>query len=1247
MRKFPLYRRALALLAAFAFVLVFIPNLTAQDVASITGTVTDTTGALIPGASVSLQNTATGASYSAVTNDQGSYTIPNVPPGPDYRLTVSHAGFNSAVITGMYMNVNSTRTQNAQLTVGSTTQTVEVSANTETVTLNTTDATFGNNFQAQFLNALPVANRDNPAALFTQQPGTTLSGAVTGARTDQNNVTVDGLDVNDIFTGQFGAIIGHAPVDSVQEFRGVTAGQLSSSGQGGGGQYELVTRSGTNKFHGALVEYHRDTALEANDWFNNDDTPITPRPPLIRNQFGGNLGGPIKRDKAFFFFDWNSRRDTLSNLVERTVPTDAFRNGTIIYYTNYASRTTNTLSASGITALDPKGAGFDSSLLKVLTDRYPHANDLTGRYGDHINTAGFRFNAPFPRHDNDYVGRVDYALTSSQKLWGRVTFARTDATQDAIQYPGDPETHPFLDKSYAWVVGHTWTIGSNMTNEASWGETVTKYDFPNSYNPTGITQYVNGFGGTGSGGVILSGPYGSAINAQNRLVPIPVVRDDFSWLKGRHSFQFGGTFKYINPDSNTILDYDQPLIGLGGNMNTLGSAKTLRPSDIDAGSKSATGLYDRAFTFALGRFASVSSTYNYDAKGSVLPQGTGSQNHYRFFETELYFGDTWKLTPTFTVSYGVRWQNYSVPYEKKGIESLPSMNFDQYFAARVAQSKAGKSGDSSLPFISYSLGGKANNVPGYFQPQYTNFAPRLAFAWSPGRDRKSVISGGGGIVYDHTVVNAVQYQAEQHSYLFQADANRQFGTPGDPVASLMTDPRFSGFSNPPPPPTAPAALKPPYTPYVSDGTPVGLMDNQFNEAMTSNLKTPYSIMFNLGFQRELPANMLLKTMYVGRLGRRLLAQADANQLIDFPDPQSGQLMSQAFANIEQELRTTGSVTPQPWFENVITPDTWAAFGIPGINNNTELVAYGFDPLPYRGDFADTIQGLSTLNQYFPILPSNVGMGSQFAEFTYYNNMGFSSYNGFLVTLVKNNSHGLQFDLNYTWSHSIDNVSVIANAPAIGGYGFICDVLRPRQCRGNSDFDVNQYLNGNFIYEMPFGRGRTFGADSPFWLNEVIGGWDLSGLPTIHSGNTTFATSNAFVAGYANDAPAILTGPIAKFKSHPNKGRDGTLWAFQSGDASGVNDFVGPIGFQEGSRNNLRGPKYFNLDLGLGKTFPIYGDRVNLKFRTDAFNALNHPSFSAPDPMDNLDITETSGTFGVITSTANSARVLQLALRLEF
>lgn len=281
------------ILSGLAFVLVLcapalVNGQTTATTAAITGLVTDPSGAAIPGVNVTLQNSGTGTVYKTVSNAAGSYTLNAVKPGPGYKITFDHGGFASMVVDGLYMNVDATRVQNAHLAVGATQQTVTVSAANENVTLDTTDATIGNNFQVQFLNDLPIANRDSPAALFTQQPGVTLDGAVTGARVDQDRVTLDGLDVNDMATGNFGGIVANAPVDSVQEFRGVVAGELSNAGAGGGGQYDLVTRSGTNQFHGALVEYHRDTDLEANNWFNNNAS--VGRPPLIRNQFHGNAG---------------------------------------------------------------------------------------------------------------------------------------------------------------------------------------------------------------------------------------------------------------------------------------------------------------------------------------------------------------------------------------------------------------------------------------------------------------------------------------------------------------------------------------------------------------------------------------------------------------------------------------------------------------------------------------------------------------------------------------------------------------------------------------------------------------------------------------------------------------------------------------------------------------------------------------------------------------------------------------------
>lgn len=1236
--------RAVSATLILGLVLSVSSVLAAQDVASITGIVSDQTGAVVPGVKVTLRNPQTGVSYDGITNAEGSYTITQVKAGPGYVIEFKHDGFKDVLVSGLYLNVNATRTQNAQLTLGATRETVEVSAANQDVTLDTTDATVGNNFQVEALNALPVQDRSNPSALFVQQPGVTLDGAVTGARTDQNRVTVDGLDVNDYATGEFGYIVGRAPVDSVQEFRGVTAGDLSDEAGGGGGQFALVTKSGTNSFHGELVEYHRDTDLEANDWFNNNATPVVPRPPLIRNQFGGDIGGPIIKNKLFFFFDYNGRRDTLSDLAEHAVPMDSFRNGTL----NYINSSNNIVPvpAAQLKGFDPRHVGFNSAMLALYASRYPHANDFSGAYGDLVNTAGFRFNAPFPYKEDDYVQRVDFNLNAKMKLWGKGSFVRTNGTESPVHFPGDPETYPFLDQSYTYVVGHIWTINNAMVNQASYGETFENFNFPNSYNPTGPTQYDNGFGGNGSGGTIVTGPYGNAINAQGRTYPIPIIRDDFTWQKGVHNLQFGGTFKWPKPSGYTILNYNQPLIGLGGNMPALDP--TFRPADICPSSSRlcpfASGVYDAAFGLALAPYSSIGSIFNYNAQGTPLAQGSGQTKTYRYNETELYFLDSWRAMPKLTVTYGVRWINYSVPYEVHGIESVQNFDFNTYFGDRVKQSAASLSGNTAVPFISYTLGGKANHAPGYFNPTYNNFGPRLAFAYS--LNPKTVINAGAAVLFDQTVINAVQYQQSQYDYLFQAGVTNPLGASGAPLDTLLGSgpgslTRFTGLSAPPPTPPAPTITKP-FLPYVSGGVPFGLANGQaFNETIDQKLKTPYSVELNLGFQHEIPGGFIVRASYVGRLGRRLLAQADANQLIDFPDPVSGQEMSAAFAGLTQQLRAGApTITAQPWYENVLQ-NLGPPGGHTGILANSFLATY-----IARGDFADFTEFLSL----FGFLPPNVGMGAQFSENTYYTNQGNSNYHGLLTTLHKNAGHGLQFDLNYTWSHSIDNVSVIANAPAIGGYGFICDVQRQRECRGNSDFDATHYFNGNFIYDLPFGRGRSFASNAPRWLDEAIGGWSVSGLPSVHSGNPYFMAANAFVAGYANNAPGLLVGPISDLKTRITGGKGQPLYAFPNPSQANA-DFTGPLGFNIGARNNLRGPSYFDLDLGLAKAFPLYSDRVALKFRADAFNAFNHPNFSNPC----TDITNVSCLFGTISSTQGTtirnsgpaSRVLQLALRLEF
>jgi hypothetical protein len=1199
----------------------------------------------MPGVTVVLSNPTTGVSYTVKTDSAGSYRVPNVPPGPGYSIEFTFQGFSPSKLNDIYVNVANSTTEDAKLSPGNAPLEVKVSATGQGVTLDTTDASIGNNFQVSQLNNLPVYDRSSPAVLFTLQPGITLSGATTGARVDQTNTTVDGLDVNDFATGTFAAITGNAPVDSVQEFRGTVAGFTADSGPGGGGQFQLITRSGTNQWHGNVNLYHRDNSTTANDWFNSEIG--APQPKLVQNQFGGAVGGPIKHDKLFFFFNYLNSRISKDSTELRIVPLPSFTAGNVSYINNgpgcvYTSRQNTTpgcissLTPTQVAALDPAGIGDSPQVLGLFQNLYPAANDLTT--GDGVNTGGFRFNAPTPDDATTYVGRVDWVVNDRIKVWGRGTVARENSVNAAAQFPGDPPATQFVDRSYAYVGGMDWQISPYKFNQFIYGSTVQDYNFPRPSNPEGIYQYSFATGVT----TLLDNPYSSPSNAQSRHVPIPEVSDNFTWILGRHSLQMGGYFKWITSHEQTTLDYNSYGIGLGGEVQGLNAS--LRPPNLLTPSGTAQVTYDSAFAAMLGRVGSLSSTFNYDAAGNALPQPSGSVRNFRYYQTQPYIADTWKVTPTLTLTFGVNYQYFSVPYETNGLETVQTTTFDDYFSARQKQSALGQSGPNAVPFITYLLGGPKNHGPGYYKANPLEFAPRFAFAYNPGFDPATVFNGSIGIVYDRTVIDAVQYQQTQYSYLFQQNSIVNYGDGTLPVDSIKNDPRLAN----PPLAVAPPTPTAPFTPYVdTTGTPNGLINGVFNEMIDPSLKTPYSILINFGMQHQFAGSYILKINYVGRLGRRLLAQADANQLIDFPDAASGQLMSEAMGNTTIALRNgadPANLPAQPWWENQVAPGIGAYYGYP---NNTSFIADNLQSLIYKGDFADTIQALSGLMDY------NVGMAAQFGENTVYTNKGFSSYNGLLVSLQKNLTKNLQFDINYTWSHSIDNVSLYANQIAFGGYGFICDVVRPKECRGNSDFDTTNYVTSDFTYSLPFGRGRQFASSIPWWSDELIGGWDVSGILTWHTGEAYSTVSSAFVAGYANDAPGILVGPKSALRHQQHKDASGAMQIYADPGAAAA-AFTGPVGFHIGSRNNLRGPQFFNLDAGLAKNFMLVPSKnVTLQFRADAFNVLNHPNFVNLNYFNNpntIDITQPSN-FGQLTAQVGTlpgaARVVQLSGRIQF
>ena len=1228
-------------------VLVALPVLYAQEVTSMNGLITDSSGAVVPNAKVTLLNPSTGVRYTTATNSAGSYRIASIPPGPGYRVTFSAAGFQELSITDLYLNVANPRTQNATLHVGATADQIEVSGSSSNVTINTEDASIGNNFEVQMLNQLPVQSRNSPATLFTLQPGITLNGATTGARVDQTNATVDGLDVNDYGTGNFQAITAGAPVDSIQEFRGTTAGFTTNSGLGGGGQFQLVTKSGSNSWHGNLNFYHQDSATRANNWFNNNAVPAVPKPKLVQNQFGGNVGGPIIHDRAFFFFNYNNSRIAQGSSQSRTVPLPSLLAGNVSYINNGAgcSRSSrqnsqpnciSQLTPDQVRSTDPAHIGNSPALFALLKSSYPAVNDVTG--GDGVNTGFFRFNAPLTNFLTNYSGKIDYNLTSKIRFSGIGRVQRQDSVNTVQQFPGAPPTVNQVDRGYSYVGNINWQISDRKTNQISYGTTVQNLVFARPSNPQGVNQLTFSTGTT----TLLDDPYSTPSNAQGRRVPISQVVDDFAWNLGRHSVTFGGAFKWIRPHTFTTLDYNSYAIGLGGRISGLG--RSLEPADILPGSSTATVTFDSAYAAALGRVGSTSSTFNYNAAGSVIPQGSGSQRNYKYYQTQFYLGDSWKVTPHLTLSYGLNYQIFSVPYELNGLQTVQNLGFNDIFNARVQQSAAGNTAPNAVPFVTYVLGGKANNGPAYYSPSYKDLAPRFAFAYSPGSDPKTVFNGGAGIVYDRTVISAVQNFQDHSTYLFAQSAKQNFGT-GSSVAAALADVAHNPRLDAPPGVVAPATPKPPFTPYVTAGIPHGLPDGQFSTMIDPHLRTPYSINMNFGMQHEFPGSLILKVSYAGRLGRRLLAQADSSQLLDFPDIASGQTMGQAMASVTTQMRagaTAATVTPQPWFENQLPAGYKRGYS----SNTAYLIDNNLSSLVLLGDFADTIQGLAQDSQ-FPFAGYNIGMGSQFGSNTVYTNKGFSSYSGLLISLQKNLTHGLQFDFNYTWAHSIDNVSLIANGQASTGYGFICDVARPRLCRGNSDFDVTHLITSDFIYSLPFGRGRTFGGGIPRVLNEIVGGWDISGITTWRSGVAWSTQSSAYVAGFSNNAPGVFNGDTFAIRRSIHKSSGGQLNLFADPDAA-VSAFQGPIGFQIGSRNSLRGPQFFNLDTGLAKTFSIWPERnLDLKFRADAFNVLNHPNFNAPATGSSQNDISQGTTFGQLVSINGNNRILQLGARFEF
>lgn len=1247
----------------------------AQDVASLIGILTDKDGGAISDVAVKLADTRTGANYATKTGPDGIYRFQQLAPGPGYTLTLSKDGFQTTSISNLYLPVATATTRNVQLQIGSVSETIEVKSE-GSVSLNTTDSTIGNNFDLRAVAALPSEFRDDPAALLRLQPGVVSAqgfdpsgsrdGAVAGARADQNNITVDGIDATDFAFGTSFATQAAIPVDAVQEFSTQVGDPTAAFGGRSGAQTVITTKSGSNQWHGSASEYNRTAATEANTFFNNKAK--VPRTNLVRNQFGANLGGPIKKDKLFFFFNYQGRRDAQQSAELRSVPFPHVAQGEIAYINATSTKTgqpcspnsrlgsqdVNTdcvtiLPAAQVAMLDPCSTagctnattpgfvapGVAPILKQLFQTRYPAPNDFTS--GDGLNTAGFRFNAPNPLTENIYTARVDYNINSKHKMFTRFNFNNLDSINVPIQFKGDPLTAPNIVRDRAWVIGETWIPNARLVNQFTYGETRANLDQPILFNPSGglveLTFY----------GTALSNPFVRQSQI-GHITPEPTFRDDVTLLRGKHSIQVGGEWQPIKNRSTLTNNFNFIQEGLGGAVPNLTPSQ--RPANILQDPNGiANSNWDNFFVSSLGYINNLQSSIVYSKSGQVIPQGAETHRRdYRDNQYAAYAQDSWKIRSDLTLTLGLRYQYAAVPYEVNGLQAqFVNTSLNQILAARGANGLQGVSGPNATPQLTYQLSGKGNSgAPDLYTPDKHDFSPRLAAAWNPafrggllGRvfgDRKTVLRAQGALIYDETVINAVTNLEDQGNYVFGNTVAAVFG-------GLTSGPRMSSVSQLPFPLVVPS-FKTPVTPNAI-----------FNFGIDNKLKTPYAETISLGLQRELPGNFQLEVDYYGRYGRRLFVLGDAAQIMDFTDPKSKHTLSGDVSTLEQEARQNLTVVqPLPFFENQMTQEL-QALGLPSCqvvlgSSCTQFFYSTFQSTLKQGGPGIPIFALAK-GFSIPLLPPNVGIPSQFDVNALGTNKGWSSYNGLLVILRKRLSRNLQFDLNYTFSHTLDNSSVIANNNGnfVGGStNVLCDALNLNVCRGNAEFDVTHQISSDFIYDLPFGRSQFIGRNSSRLLDEVIGGWQVSGIVTWRTGLAIPAIGGNSTLSLAADNGVFFTGTQGAVASgiHTDTANNNQIQFFADPKAA-LKAFSFVSGLTVGSRDTLRGPSFTNTDLAVVKNFPLFGEKYKLQFRAEAFNAFNHANFGLPDTG------ITSPTFGVITTLAGQepARVMQFALRFDF
>ena len=1235
---------------------------------SVNGLVVDPQGNVVAAASVTLSSAEKNFNRTQTTTDAGSFAFSLIPPG-QYHLEVEANGFKKAVLNNVGAMVAKATSLTVQLEVGNVQETVTVTAGTGEVLVNKQDATLGNNFVSQQITQLPLEAR-NPLALLTLQAAVTREGYVAGARSDQSNITLDGVDINEAQTNSVSTPVLRLNAEAIEEFRVTTVSANAVQGRSSGAQISLVTKSGSNEWHGALFWANRNTSTTANDFFSN--RAGVARAKLIRNTYGGAVGGPIIKDKLFFFYSYEGRRDVSQSAVTRTVPLASLGRGEV-RYVNPAGGIT-TLTTADINTIFPAARvnPLAVAALAAAAARYP-ANDF-GTTGDssssrQLNTAGFRFNAPTPVKLKSHAGRFDYNLTSKQLVFLRANIIY-DLTGGVPQFPDTPApnlwSHP-----YGFVAGHTWAINDRFVNNFRYGVTREAFSqqgdsadnqisFRFIYSPLAFSRGIT------------------------RTTPVQNITDDLSWVRGNHSMTFGTNIRLIsNVRSSSANAFDNaitnPSFYLGGGTTISTPVNAFSP--IGAGFTTAV---QNAVTAVVGRFSQYSALFTFNNDGTILPPGSPADRNFRTREYDAYGQDVWKLTSNLTLTYGLRYSISEPIWEANGFETSTDIPLSTFFQRRLAGAAAG------VPYnapISIVRSGKVNNAPPLYSWDKNNFQPRVAAAWSPsfkngflakvfGKNHESVIRGGFGITNDYYGQQLAVSFDLNNALGFSSSQNINANTYSIAGTSRPLPPLFTGYGQairPLPGINVPGNLTFPQTLGFSVARPI-------QSSLDSAIKAPIHYTWNFTFERELPHGLLIQASYIGRSARNLIASRDVMALNNLVDPKSGVDWYTA-AGILEDLRSAGTPTANvaaiPYFQNLF-PANLATL----MNNfyfcpcgpNDYSVPVGSTPTQavydvalnfYGNDWTDTQDVIDNALNGGASTPKNAFFQPQYGALSSFSSVANSNYNAGTLSIRERLGTSFTMDFNYTLSHSLDDASGLATSGAFGG-AFILNPIRQHNSYANSDFDIRHLINLNAVWQVPIGRGRKFMGNANKLVDGVIGGWQLSGiyrwnsgLPVGFYGDSGVFDDARWATNWNVQSNVVRIRPI---DTCPTRGSapssvnpQGAAKLFGCNTLAAYQSFRNAKPGETGDRNVFRVPGYTSLDMGLGKSFTMpWSENHKLQVRVEAFNITNTQRLGQYD-------TSRSG-FGVtldpqtatpptnwsnFTQIQGTPRVLQFGFRYEF